>query len=58
MLVSVSVLKEVSCQNKLLINRCSLLCSFEPLLAANEHRIEGEKLASSAGDVHFVCRNR
>jgi hypothetical protein len=56
--VSVSLFEEVRCLNKVLTNRCSLFCSFEPLLAANEHRIEGEKLASSAGDVHFACINR
>ena len=35
------------------IQRC-----MQPLLAANELRIEGERLALAVGDVHSGCYNR
>ena len=35
------------------IQRC-----MQPLLAANELRIEGERLALAVGDVHYGCAHR
>ena len=33
-------------------------CCMQPLLAANESRIEGERLALTVGDVHYGCFHR
>ena len=33
-------------------------CCMQPVLAANESRIEGERLALAVGDVHYACFHR
>lgn len=35
-----------------------VMCFVEPLLAANELRIQGEKASVRVGDVNFSCLNR
>lgn len=36
----------------------SLIYSLQPLSAANEYHVQGERAGLSAGDIHFACMNR
>ena len=43
---------------QILFVSADIQCCMQPVLAANDSRIDGERLSLSVGDVHYACFHR